>query len=192
MLVVGAERQAGRVNTVADHTGEDVQEVFGGAPLPHQHRHACAQLFPRLFVSGALMVGMDARRHICLQPFPGKGRCMPVDHAFAKQFQFGEHLRVAARHPRIVHHLAQPQHPRVGFERFHLLSGEHLSGVLERGCRHTGGYLHIVVDTAPFGCPKHKPDTLCAQNICDLVRVGNQRGDPPAQFFRAVVKRGDH
>ena len=138
------------------------------------------------------MVGLDTRRCIRLQGFTGESRCMSVNRSSGKQIQLFTDRLIVRQDTRDVHDFPQSQHARFVRNLAHLLCIQHAACMLKRGRRYARRHLHIVIDGQITGCIQHIPDACRTGNVGNLMRVGNQRRDTPAQFLHAVIARCGH
>jgi len=82
----------------------------------------------------------------------------------------------------VVHHLGQPDRPRLGPQQLgDVLGRERGSRGLERRGRHARGDHHVGVERDLVGVVQERADAIDPEHVGDLVRVEDDGGGPPRE-----------
>ena len=120
------------------------------------------------------MVACDARRSIRLQRISTNAGRVPVDHPLTEQFDFLKNRLLGRDDAGKIHHFGEPQHARMRKERAHVFGVKVCAGGFKRCCGYAG-WKHVVdVADGLLRRVQHKPHSLYAADVDDLVRVGDQ------------------
>ncbi len=190
MAVVGAEADAPGV--VRRNHREQGGKVVCAGGLADKDVHAQPQLLQRFLDRHTFVVRADARSHVCVEVLARQPGCVAIQHTRPKRLDLVQGALVLVHHARVVHHLAQAQHPRVALQRGNVLRLE-----IRAGGRHVGGgdagrHHHEHAQAAVLRLVEHVADTVQAQDVGDLVRIGDDRRDPARHHCRGELAHADH
>ncbi len=93
------------------HQGNELLQVLGHGPFPHQNHHPIAELFPRLLSARAFVVRSNPGGNISSQILPPEARPMAVNGLTPSHLNFSQQIGHTPNHAREIHHLSQTQHP---------------------------------------------------------------------------------
>ena len=106
LAVVGAERDP--LRSVLQHDRRQGGQVPARRALPGKDPHALAALLGSLVQRRALVVGLDPRGQVGVQPRAGEAGRVPVHATIAGRGDLRQQLGVARDDTGIVHHLGYP------------------------------------------------------------------------------------
>ncbi len=186
---VQRQRRRSQVGIDERQQAAQVARVGGLAQEDHQ---AGAQLLARLADGGALVVGARPGGGVGGERGAAEARRVPVDRPAGERRQLRQHLGVARHHRRKAHHLAEPEHPRVGGEPGELGDAEGRAAGGERARRHARRRHHHHFVGSALGVVEHPPHPLDAQHVGDLVRVGDDGGGAARHDGTRQLRRRHH
>ena len=174
MAIVRAEHD--HIGTLGNERSQQLI-VLGGAALTDNDLHAGMDARPSFFQCGTLMIGCDACCCILMALLPRQSRGVPVDRLAMSlcRLDFGHHLLVASQHTVEIHHLSKETDFLTRHQCFSVLDVDHTATGLHitTYCRHTAGCTEAEVKASLTTRANHIVDTLYAQHIANLMRVGN-------------------
>ena len=174
MAVVGTEHH--HVGTLADQVFQQFV-VLGGTALTDDHLHAGTDARATLLERRTLVVGGDAGTGILVALVSGQSGGMAVNGLPMpeRRLDLCHHLLVACQHSRVVHHLTQEPDVRTCHQLLGVLRIQHgAAGLyLATNGRHAAGRTETEVESHLTAGAYHEVDSLDAQHVADLVRVGN-------------------
>jgi len=183
----GAARQGGR----RDH-GQQVDKVFGSRTLAKKNPHPAAQLLHRLVGGQALVVRTDPAGDVGIEPPASESRSMAVHRPPGECVELGVDLRIAEHRSRNVHHLGQPQHPRLAGQGCEIRRRQTGAGGRKIGGRYTGWCHDQHVEREVGGGGEHPAHAVKTRNVGNLVRVAHHRRGPTRDDRARELGRDHH
>ena len=106
----------------------------------------------------------------------------------------GHHLLVAIQHTEVVHHLCQETNILTGHQGLRVLDVNYLATGLDVAayCRHTAGGTEEEIETGLLTRAYHVIDTVHAQHIANLVRIGHDTYRAVAHGNACKLMRNHH
>ena len=187
VAVVGAERDPVRAELPRQR--DQRGQVAGARRLADEEPHAGPQPLATLLDGRRLVVGADPGRGVGLERRPAHPGSVAVGALGAGERELGELGRIARDHPREVHHLGQPDHPPAAQEALDVAFVQRAAGRLELRRRHACRRGEPDVERHPLGRVEQPVDAVCAEHVCDLVRIGDDGRRPERQHEPGELAR---
>ena len=192
VLIVCGKHAAG-VILLIEQRQKRPQIACGGALTDH-NKLTELQLFQRILVGAAFVVGVDAGGDVGIEISTGKLGSVPVDLfvvCLACQY-LADDGRIAVDDANIVHHLRQPQHTGVLVQRVDGEIVQTAAALVHRGGRHTARQHKVNINGQVLGCLQHIADTVYPHDIGDLVWIGDDGGGTVPHHSAGKFGGGDH
>ena len=122
------------------------------------------------------MIGTDAGCDVRGQVFARQGGAVSVDDGTGEGVELLEHLGIAVDHTGKVHYFCQAENPGVAPERTELVTAQHGTAGLHVSRRNTRRGHHEHAQRTVLGALEHEPNSLQAEDVGDLVGVGDHGG----------------
>jgi len=171
MEVIGDEAALGQGPRVDE--GQQGGEVLRLGPLADHDVHPQAELFPGLAKDSAFVIGTEPCRNIGAQVPAGEQWGMAVPGPVVKGRDLFQDGGVGEDNAGVVHHLRQPQNPRMVLEGEQVGRGERGPRCLQVGRGDAGWEHEVKIDGQPLGGVEDKTDAPCAQDVGQLVGIGD-------------------
>ncbi len=176
LSVVGAESEPVRAELVDER--QQRVEVAGAGGLADQHPHAGAQPLAALLDRAHLVIRADPRRCIGVQLLAEDRRGVPVDVRRTRECELRELGLGAGDDAGEVHHLGEADHPAPPEEALEVAGNQRAARRLELGRRYARRGHEEHVQREVRAQVREPVDTVRAQDVGDLVRVGDHRRRP--------------
>lgn len=173
--IVGAEHDHSEIVFVGEQGTELIEIARGTAFADEDFLAQCYALYG-MGERIELVVGGDARLDVATSVVAGEARCMTVDDLASSKGvgDFEACLGVAGKETWIVHHLGETIELGAREKLLDVGRGDAgASGLEGVGTGHAGGDAEREMETHLAGALKHKVDALNAQDVGNLVRVGD-------------------
>ncbi len=169
------------VNVLRCHSRKESIQVPGRGPFPDHDEHSGTHLFQGLIGCGALVVRLNARRHIGLEIEACQARAVTVEDPVAKELYFGEDAGVCMYNTREVHHLGKSEDSGLIKKLSQVLCLEARPGRLHVGSGYAGRGHEKGVKGEIAARFQKEVYARKAQDIGDFMRIRNDRRGPVRQ-----------
>ena len=174
---------------VAEHAhvgvlGRDAADEFGevlcGRSLTDHHAHAPADALAHFFEGRTFVVARNSRHDAGRERFAQHPRRVTVDRtgARARIKELLKQIGIFAEHPRHVHDFPEPENTGMRVEGPKPFGVKRRSRVFEGRRGNARGEHEADVKREAFGRVEHVSNPLGPENVCNLVRVGNNDRRP--------------
>ena len=177
--IIGAQNEIARIEATLGHGCNLCFHVIPSRSQPHHRAHPLPHPGHGIRFAGAFVVICGATGGIGVKCGTEIGRCVMSADGLAGpcgRRHLGQHLRVAVRHARKIHHLAQTDDAGPGHCLGHVVGRDFVPGGFQTGGRRRAGW-HLHEHRAGL-YPRlvmHQAHTGQAEDVCDFVRVGEHR-----------------